>query len=183
MKVFFTSILTVSLAFSTTADAKGFLSALVRGGVRTAAHGGVKAGVHSYLAPTKTYGSDTLTVEQIEGCIKVAQALDQSSEKIDAAAMAINAEGVSIGRAQQLLSIEKDLVDRYSDASVNAFNRKLATMKTRINEHNANVDRRRAEQANHNARVSSYNAECAKKYYADDMEAARVKLGLKDDSN
>jgi hypothetical protein len=30
-------------------------------------------------------------------------------------------------------------------------------------------------------RVGIYNAECAKKYYADDMEATRVKLGLKDD--
>lgn len=181
MKILFASVLTVAIAFATAADAKGFLSALMRGGAKTAVRGGVQAGVHSYAAPTKIYDLNTLTVEQIEACIKVAQALDQSSERMDAVAKAINLEGDAINRAQQQLSIEKDLVDRYSDASVNVFSKKLAAMKARINGHNANVDRGQAEQASHNARVHSYNAECAKKYYAEDMEAARVKLGLTED--
>jgi hypothetical protein len=183
MKILLACILTISIASSIApADAKGFLSALLRGSAKTATRAGVQAGVHSYAAPTKTDGTDTLTVEQIEACIKAAQALDKSSEYVEAMSAAINSEGGAISRAQQSLSIEKDLVDRYSDASVNAYNKKLAAMRTRINAHNANVDRGQAEQVSHNARVGSYNAECAKKYYADDMEAARVKLGLKDDA-
>jgi hypothetical protein len=182
MKVSFALIIAIAVAFSAApADAKGFLSALLRGGAKSAARAGVQAGVHSYAAPTKTYGPDTLSVEQIEECIKTAQALDKSSANIDAMADAVDVEGDAISRAQQLQSIEKDLVDRYSDASVNAYNKKLAAMRARISAHNANVDRGQAEQASHNARVSSYNVECAKKYYADDMEAARVKLGFKDE--
>jgi hypothetical protein len=182
MKILICIIVTIAFTFSTVpADAKGFLSALLRGGTKTAARAGVQAGVHSYAAPTKTYGTDTLNVEQIEACIKAAQALDKSSGYVDAMANAINSEDGAISRAQQFLSIEKELVNSYSEASVNAYNKKLAAMRTRINAHNANVDRGQAEQASHNARVGSYNAECAKKYYADDMEAVRVKLGLKDD--
>jgi hypothetical protein len=180
MKILFACVTIVAVLTTSSVEAKrgGFLSALFRNGAQTAA----RAGVHSYSAPAiKTYGPDVLTAEQIERCIKAATELDRNSEAVDAISNAINAEGAAISRAQQFLSLEKDLVDRYSDASVNAYNRKLAAMRTRINAHNANVDRGEAEQASHNSRVGSYNAECAKKYYADDMEAARVKLGLKDD--
>lgn len=183
MKLLSISVFALFVAFGvSSADAKGFLAALLRGGAKTAARAGMQAGAHSYIAPTKTYSADTLTTEQIEACIKSAQALDKSSEYVDALADAVNTEGGAISRAQQLLSIEKDLVDRYSDASVNAYNRKLASMRTRINAHNASVDRAQTEQASHNARVGAYNAGCAKKYYADDMEAVRMRLGLKDDA-
>ncbi|WP_315799616.1 hypothetical protein, partial [Bradyrhizobium sp. SZCCHNR1002] len=141
---------------------------------------GVHAGAHAY-GGIKTYGSDTLTVEQIEKCIGIAQELDKSSDYLNALSDAINTESAAISRAQQLLAIQKDVVDRYSEASVNAYNAKLTLMRARIAKHNANVDRGQADQDGHNARVVSYNAECAKKYYADDMEVVKTKLGLKDD--
>jgi hypothetical protein len=180
MKKFVAGIAAVVVIISASpVDAKGFLSGLLRGGARTAARAGVHAAVQSY-AP-KTYGPDTMTAEQIEKCLASAQGLDKSSEYVDALSSVIDAESAAISRSQQFLSMEKDLVDRYSEASVDAYNRKMAAMRTRISAYNTSVDRGKAEQASHNARVVSYNAECAKKYYADDMEAARVKLGLKDD--
>jgi hypothetical protein len=181
MKVLIAGITTVAVIVGASpVDAKGFLSGLLRGGVRSAARAGVHAGVQSY-AP-KTYGPDTMTVEQIEKCLGSAQELDKSSEHVDALTNAVDVESAAIARSQQFLSMEKDLVDRYSEASVNAYNRKLTAMRTRISAYNASVDRAKAEQTSHNARVVSYNAECAKKYYADDMEAARIKLGVKDDA-
>jgi hypothetical protein len=180
MKILVAGITAFAVTISASpVDAKGFLSALLRGGAQGAVRAGVHAGVQSY-AP-KTYGVDTLTVEQLEKCIKSAQDLDKSSEYVDALANAIDTESAAISQAQQFLSIEKDLVNRYSDASVNAYNSKLGAMRARISAHNANVDRAKGEQASHNMRVVSYNGECAKRYYADDMEAARIKLGLKDD--
>jgi len=177
MKILIAGIATVAVILSSIpADARrgGFLSALVRGSVQGAA----RSGGHSYA---KTYGPDTLTIDQIEKCIKFAQELDRSSEYLNAVAASINAESAAITQAQQFLSVEKDLVDRYSEASVNAYNNKLAAMRARISRHNASVDRGEGDQNAHNTRVLSYNAECAKKYYADDMEAARVMLGVKDD--
>jgi hypothetical protein len=129
MKILVAVVVAVAISASP-ADAKGFLSALLRGGAKSAARAGAHAGVHSYTAPAlKTYGTDTLTVEQIEKCIKSAQELDKSSEYIDALASSTNAEGAAIGQAQQFLTLEKDLVNRYSEASVNAYNNKLAAMR------------------------------------------------------
>ena len=181
MKIFFARIVAVAVIVSASpVDAKGFLSGLLRGGARSAARAGVHAGVQSY-AP-KTYDPDTMTVEQIEKCLASAQELDKSSEYVDALANAADAESAAITRSQQFLLMEKDLVDRYSDASVNAYNKKLAAMRTRISAYNTNMDRAKAEQVSHNTRVVSYNAECAKKYYAEDMETARLKLNIKDDA-
>jgi hypothetical protein len=180
MKIFIAVLTAVAVTVSASpVDAKGFLSAMLRGGVRSAARVGAHAGVQSYVP--KTYGSDTLTVEQIEKCLASAQELDRSSQQVDASANAVDTEAAAIASSQQSLSLEKDLVDRYSKASVNAYNKRLAAMGTRISAYNANVDRVKAEQASHNMRVVSYNAECAKKYYAEDMETARLKLNIKDD--
>lgn len=180
MNILTAGIAAVAVIFSASpVDAKGFLSGLLRGGVRGAVHAGVHAGAQSYAS--KTYGPDTMSVEQIEKCLGSARELDKSSEYVDTLTSAIDAESAAITSSQQLLSTEKDVVDRHSQASVNAYNRKLAAMSTRISAYNTSVDRAKAEQASYNARVVLYNAECARKYYADDMEAARVKLGLKDE--
>src|SRR3954452_18190886 len=139
------------------ADAKGFLAALLHSGAHAGAHAALHAathasahasahpGAHSETAPAlKSYGIDTLSVEQIETCIKFAQQLDQSSENFDSLSNAIEAESAAITSAQQSLSLQKDVVDRYSKASVSAYNRKLAAMDVRIGAHNANVARGKA---------------------------------------
>lgn len=200
MKIFVVVVSFIAISASP-ADAKGFLSALLRGGAtvahsgaHSAAHAALHAaihgvthaaahpGAHSYTAPAlKSYGVDTLTVEQLETCIKFAQQLDEASENVDSLSNAIGSESAAITRAQESLALDKDLVDRYSKTSVAAYNRKLSALQTRISAYNASVERAQAEQASHNTRVSSYNAECAKKYYADDMKAVRVKLGLLED--
>jgi hypothetical protein len=180
MKIFIAGITTLAvIAGASPVDAKGFLSALLRGGVRGAARAGAHAGIQSY--PLKTYGPDTLTIEQIEKCLATAQALDKSSEHVDALANAVDKEAASITYSQQSLEVEKGLVNRYSDASVNAYNKKLDALRNRISAHNAYVDRAKTEQDSHNTRVVAYNAQCAKKYYADDMETARLKLNIADD--
>ncbi|MBR0884034.1 hypothetical protein ACVMGC_000978 [Bradyrhizobium barranii subsp. barranii] len=181
MKIRIASIAAIAVILSAVpADARrgAFLSALVRGGVQGAARAGAHAGVQSY-GGNKTYGADTLTVEQLEKCIVFAQELDKSSTDVDAFADTIETESRAISQAQQLLAYERDLVDRYSDASVNAYNRKLAAMRQRIGSHNENVDKAKTFQTSHNLRVGMYNMQCAKKYYADDMEAARLKLSVK----
>ena len=183
MKLLVTVVAAAAIAASgSVAEAKGFLSALLRGGAKTAARAGVHAGVQSFSG-IKTYGPDTLTIEQIETCLVFAQELDKSSEHLNALSDAINTESAAISQAQLFLATEKDLVDRYSETAVNAYNGKLAAMRARIAKHNAKVDLGQADQTRHNARVVSYNAECAKKYYADDMEATRLKLGIKAESN
>ncbi len=170
----------VLLASADFAEARrgGFVSSLIRGGARAAAHGsGGSGGVGTY----KSYGPDVLTVTQIEACVKRASELDRSVGILEARTQQIEAESTAIDRTQAELQRAKLSVDTYSAASVNAYNAKLNQLRTRINVHNSNIPQAKFEQAAHNSAVASYNTDCAKKYYQDDMDSVKLKLGLKDD--
>jgi hypothetical protein len=169
------------LATANFAEARrgGFLSALIRGGAHAAANHGTSAAIGStrYI---KSYGPDTLTVAELEACIKRATELDKSASLVDAVSDKLATESSAIDRAQADLAATKNLVNRYSEASVNAYNNKLDALSARINVHNNNVRQAKLEQMTHNLSVSLYNNNCAKRYYADDMQAAKLRLGVVD---
>jgi hypothetical protein len=169
------------LASANFAEARrgGFLSALIRGGAHSAANHGTSAAIGStrYI---KSYGPDTLTVAQLEACIKRATELDKSAGVVEAVTDKLAAESSAIDRAQAELTVAKDLVNRYSQPSVNAYNNKLDALNARINAHNNNVRQAKVEQTTHNLSVTLYNNDCAKRYYHDDMEAAKLRLGVID---
>ena len=161
----------------------GFVSALIRGGAHAAGSGSQSSGssaTTSASTGTKTYGPDTLTAVQLERCVGVAVQLDQSSDTVDARIRTVEAEKSIIDTAQSDLSAAQARVDRRSRASVDAFNRKLDALNVRIEAHNVAVRSYKAFEANHNQKVALYNADCAKKYYADDMNSVKQKLGLKE---
>lgn len=163
----------------------GFVSALIRGGAHAAGSSpkdapGSSAGTSTSVSATKTYGPDTLTLTQLERCVGVAVELDRSSDTVDARAGAMESEKSAIDTAQSDLSAAQARVDRRSKASVDAFNRKLDALNARIEAHNVGVRAYKALEAGHNQKVASYNADCARKYYADDMNAVKLKLGLKE---
>ena len=69
-----------------------------------------------------------------------------------------------------------------SQASVDAYNAKLDSMRVRITKYNASLEIAKMEQFAHNIGVQAYNRQCTKKYYQDDMDSAKKKLGLKDEA-
>jgi hypothetical protein len=158
----------------------GFVSALIRGGAHATASTSSSSAGTSSSTGTKTYGPDTLTLVQLERCVGVAVELDRSSDTVDTRIRTVEAEKSVIDTAQSDLSAAQARVDRRSPASVDAFNRKLDALNVRIEAHNVAVRAYKALEANHNQKVASYNADCARKYYADDMNAVRLKLGLKE---
>lgn len=71
------------------------------------------------------------------------------------------------------IELQRPRVDRYSQNSVDAFN-------VLIDHYNVLVTNGKAKQATfnslvdaHNSEANSYNANCAKKYYADDLSDAQ----------
>jgi hypothetical protein len=50
----------------------------------------------------------------------------------------------------------------------------------RIERRNADARSYKAAELAHNQTAASFNAECAKRYYADDMNAVRMKLNLQE---
>jgi hypothetical protein len=155
------------------------LSGLLRGIGRAAVHNGSGA---SSAYSTKTYGQDVLTIAQIEDCIVRAQQLDHSNEELDALSKRFEAESQAIDQAQSDLQAQKALVNRYSEASVKAYNTKLELLQSRIAKHNTGLEDVKIIQMAHNQNVQGYNRQCIKKYYQDDMVAVKKKLGLEDDA-
>jgi hypothetical protein len=169
-----------SLAAADFAEARkgGFVSSLIHGGVRTGAAPAGSGSASSYSP--KTYGSDTLTPAQLERCVSTAVTLDKSAEQTEETFRKVDAEKAAIEAAQARLSADQARVDRRSRAQVDAFNRKLEALNERINRHNAVIRSYKSVEATHNQKVPSYNGECAKKYYAEDMAAVKTKLNLQE---
>jgi hypothetical protein len=156
------------------ADAGGmgrFLGSLVaRGVVREAITAG-RSQSQSY-AP-KVYNSDVLTVAQLAACIKKASKLDGDTERLEASRAVFLSSKSEIDLSSAAIELQRPRVDYYSQKSVDAFN-------ALINRYNILVTDGKAKQVSFNALVDGrnaeadvYNAECVKKYYADDLPDAQ----------
>jgi hypothetical protein len=156
----------------------GFVSALVRAGAHAATSHGTSSSSSAGTPAIKTYGPEVLTVAQIEACLRRATDLDKSAGSLQELVDKVKGDSSDIERAQTDLQAQKQQVNTRSEASVNAYNSRLAALRTRIDRHNASVDQVRSQETAHNSVVAVYNTDCAKKYYRDDMEAARVRLGI-----
>jgi hypothetical protein len=154
------------------AEARGggrFLGSLLsRGAVAAATHSG-----SSSSAGAKSYTADVLTVAQLAQCIRKAGKLDGDSERLEANRSAVTQAEAAVESSKAEIDNRRARVDQRSRASVNAFN-------AMIDRHNSLVENAKARQAGfnseidaHNTEVGAYNAECARKYYADDLAAAQ----------
>jgi hypothetical protein len=148
-----------------------FLGSLVaRGAVR----GAIIAGrSQSDTYAPKVYSADVLTVEQLALCIKQATKLDGDNDWLEIDRRALLASKSEIDASSAAIELQRPRVDHYSQQSINGFN-------ALIDRYNALVTNGKVKQASFNAlvdafnvQVNTYNANCAKKYYADDLPDAQ----------
>jgi hypothetical protein len=126
----------------------------------------------------KSYGPDVLTVQQLENCLRWAYRLDQDSTAIDSRRERLIDKLARIDLYRTELDRLERSVDRHSQVARDRFN----VIVTRFN---WLVDETRANQATfnfaverHNDGINAYKASCAKKYYADDLKAAKRTTSL-----
>jgi hypothetical protein len=166
--------LSILLCAAKPSDAGGmgrFLGSLVaRGAVREAIVAG-RSQSQSY-AP-KAYTAEVLTVAQLATCIKKASKLDEDSERLEASRAVFLSAKSEIDLSSAAIEFQRPRVDHYSQKSVDAFNALInrynifvTNGKTKQDSFNALVDA-------HNSEANAYNAECVKKYYADDLPDAQ----------
>jgi hypothetical protein len=152
------------------AEARGagrFLgSLLARGAVSVAAH----SGTTSYA---KSYSPDVLTVAQVAQCIRKAGKLDSDAERLEVVRTTVRSAVSGVDQSASALENQRARLDRSSKASVQAFNaavdrhnKLIADAKARQTEFNSSID-------GHNVEAETYNLECARKYYADDLSEAQ----------
>lgn len=157
-----------------TADARrgGFLSALLGAGRA------VDAAASAARRTTKSYGSNMLSPTQLEGCVLRAQALDDNKYALELDASSLTSESKTLEVIQSKMDVERTQLHRASPAAVDQFNARINAFNKRLDEYRSNVSAYRADEHNLNYEVRSYNLNCAKAYYVDDMEAIKAKLGL-----
>jgi hypothetical protein len=165
----------------------GFVSALIRGGMRAGSSStGPNGDGTSSTGPSsdglgpvfrqKAYGPDVLTPAQLEHCVASAVVLDQRIAQLDEQSREVDREKAAIEAAQANLFADEAKVDLRSRTQVDSFNRRLAALHDRIDRYNADIRSYFAAAKAHNEKVDSYKSECTKKYYVEDMEALKIKL-------
>jgi hypothetical protein len=103
------------------------------------------------LAPGAKYSGSVLTQDQLRQCLTQESQINAAVEKLD--------------KDEAFINAQERLVDQYSQASVDRFNRL-------INQFNESV-------TTSNASTDAFNASCSgRAYYESDMKAARTSLGL-----
>jgi chromosome segregation ATPase len=168
------------------AFAGGFLKGLVgratvRGvgaAVGSSSSSSSSASTSSSSAAAKSYGADILTVDQLAACLKSASDLDGASQKIDTERGALEARISGVDARRAKLEETKAKLNRSSQAAVDRHNAQIKDYDKLVGEtkakQNAFNERVRAQ----NARVDGYNGQCAKRYYVDDLAAAKQKANV-----
>lgn len=153
------------------ADARGggrFLGGLVARGAGSAVTHGMR----------KSYTPDTLTVDQLVSCLKRASALDQESEDIESKRSELKTAVDKIDAYKSELDTKQARLNRYSQRAIDDFNSAVQAYNAMVvNERNSQSSFNTAVNA-HNVSADAYNASCAKKYFADDLEQARKLAGM-----
>jgi hypothetical protein len=177
MRLIAVSLILLAMIVPVDARRGGFLAALLARGAISAARlpPSSPSTTPSTVPPLiggviKMYGPDTLTADQLSACVKTAQSLDDSSERLEIFFNQVDEEGKQIQRQQSAVHGERAFVDQFSSTSVDAYNGKLRALNARIDAYEAKGRQYKQREAEHNAVVDSFNGGCAtKRYYADDL--------------
>jgi hypothetical protein len=130
------------------------------------------------VTTSKSYGPDVLTVQQLEHCLRWAYRLDQDSTAIDSRRERLIDKLARIDLYKTELGRLERSLDRYSQVAIDRFNAIVTRFNWLVDETRTNQATFNFAVERHNDGINAYKASCAKKYYADDLEAAKRATGL-----
>jgi hypothetical protein len=130
------------------------------------------------VTTSKSYWPDVLTVQQLENCLRWAYRLDQDSTAIDSRRERLidKLERIDLYKIE-LDRVERS-VDRYNQIAIDRFNAIVTRFNWLVDEARANQVTLNFAVERHNDEIKAYKASCARKYYVDDLEAAKRATGL-----
>lgn len=144
------------------------------------ARGATHATTHGTTTPTsaKTYGADVLSVQQLTDCLRKAEQLDRNDGSVESDRELVRAKFSQVDSLKSEIDRSEATLNRSSQSAIDRFN-------AAVRRYNAIVGEARSMQTAfnqrieaHNSDVNAYNAACAKRYYADDLDAAKRAAGL-----
>jgi predicted nucleic acid-binding Zn-ribbon protein len=123
----------------------------------------------------KQYSSDVLSVDQLRKCISLENELDSVSSSLDQSRIELDAHSAELSKMQMSLRLEEIAVDVYNQESVDQYNNSIADFRRKQDDYNYRVESYNSKLEVARTLNSDFNFRCAnKKYYEDDMEAARL---------
>jgi hypothetical protein len=145
------------------------------------ARGATHATTPGTTAPTsapKTYGPDVLSVQQLTDCLRKADQLDRNDGSVGSDRELVRAKFSQVDSLKSEIDRSEATLNRSSQSAIDRLN-------AAVRRYNAMVGEARSMQTAfnqrieaHNSDVNAYNAACAKRYYADDLDAAKLAAGL-----
>jgi hypothetical protein len=156
----------------------GFLSAIVARSAGYAAGSAVNSATGKTSVAPKVYDTEHLTQQQLEQCVVQAKALDGTGGTLDTNASGLDQKSKEIAAAQAALEAKRASLKKTDAKQVAAFNQDIRSYNERVESQRTAVAAYKSAESSFNELVGTYNTSCAKKYYVDDMNAIRQKLGM-----
>ncbi len=114
---------------------------------------------------------------ELRTCLQAEQALNVRSDEIDQQELGIQKQQTQLEELEARIERQKPLVDRYSQESVDSFNRLISRHRRLAKEYNQSVEPFNNKIAAYKADQDRFNATCAgKSYYESDMQAVRASM-------
>jgi hypothetical protein len=177
-------IVVVSSIEVTAAGRGGFLSAIVGRSAGYAAGAAVGSATNSTpgnatpsVAP-KVYDAEHLSAAQLEQCVIQAKALDGTGSSLDVTTDRLDRASKEISAAQDELEAKRASLKKTDPKQVTAFNQGIRNYNERVENQRTAVVAYKTAENSLNETVGTYNATRARKYYVDDMNAIRQKIGM-----
>jgi hypothetical protein len=173
-------IVVVSGIEATAAGRGGFLSAIVGRSAGYAVGAATSSNPGSATASTtpKVYDAEHLTAAQLEQCVIQAKTLDGTGSSLDVTADKLDKASKEISTVQDQLEAKRAALKKTDPKQVAAFNQGIRSYNERVENQRTAVAAYKTAESSFNESVGTYNATCAKKYYVDDMNAIRQKIGM-----
>jgi hypothetical protein len=176
------AIALLAMSGESTQARKGFLATLFEhAAIETGKKGieyALKHGSKGTVGPTKVYGPDVLSLQQLENCVVDATKLDQESQRLEIEAAELDKLGASATMLKTKIDAERPVLLRTDRAAVERFNAQIGIFNNLSDKYHAEFQAYKTKEIAFNSSVTSYNQSCAKKYYAEDMQLVKSKLGL-----
>lgn len=124
------------------------------------------------LASGSSYKGPVMTRAQLAQCVQMQRDIDSDSVEVEILQADLRKSESELNALEAQIRRQEAMLDRYSQESVDSYNRLVARHRRLVQAHNAKLPEVNAVIDRSNGAVERFNAQCAEKsYYESDMQA------------
>jgi hypothetical protein len=126
------------------------------------------------------YGPGMLTPAQLEACLRTVAQVNRNAPLLDAEDARLREQRAELRQLRPELVSGARRIDRSDPSAVATYNQLIEDLRVREAAHAADVETLRRATEAHERQAALFDAHCARRrYYVQDMQAVRARLGLR----